>query len=1068
MYSVQAPAMLLPKPNPKLVSYLSEGDVIDTTSLLQEIRPYLDKLIDASFVHIDIETTGLSPYTKKDKITLIALAGFVKGRLTALSFPMPENTDDKEMIRHYLQAYLDKKSLIAFNATFDMSFLTAYDLIDPKGRECLCALTLFRMLMTERSSRSLGSLCAYAFQLDDTHKDKIDPLLKKHKLNKGDMSKLLDTEDRHLFMKYNLEDAISSCVLFDRWLVPWLKEQEFSDSMSKHWHQWARIIAILLEQEQNGIKINKERLDEFKLSLEEQVSKARLAFTNNAKVVKWLRIFSKKLIEKWYQGRSLSPSVVKAMHADEVTPDGKWLFKKSKSKTLNEWQKSLGGYYFKFTIPTPAPDKFTPNIDSDDHLVDFFYNYLYTEWTKEKDFRDKWVVNITLDDGRKEVLDCAEEGGLPVNKDYLHLFGKPGALLLEYRKLQTIQQFVTQLYEHMDENAVVHHRFNPHGTITGRLSASGGINFAQQPKNLEYMRCLSAPEGHKFVQMDFCLPPNTDLLTKNGWKSVLDITKEDEVWQVNKDSLQGSWTNPTDIVHMLYSGDMYSFGNRRGSLTVTANHKMLWSGQQTHVNITHRNKRTVNYSQDGIPNETSTILQASYSNSSSDHSAREIWLACMLQADGSRSNLSKYKDRWNIQVSLERKRNKVAELLGRNGTLREIRECHTLPVEHWSGIEFSSNLLNYETKTLSLSSLGTDKVEIFLDALSFWDGSIGNNKAIYYSTSLEENANQVQAYLVRSGYEAKIKRTKAKKEQHADSFSVIIRKHKGFRVVKSTDEHVSHYTGKVGCVTVPEGFILVRQNGQTFITGNCALEKIVQTQFSNDPLLRKLYASDEKHDVYLYNAKEFYPDIIIRSELQAKYKPDPDVLAAIKKEYKDERKVSKGASLSFDYGCGAYTSWKRGRAQGLNLTLQDWKFIHKTYWEMYSGVKDFESQLKIEAEEREGFILSGFGLPLVIEKSKEKDILNTFVQHTGHQVLLLLLDNIDKLRHERNMVEDMKPYIADLHDETIWLVREGREDVAKDIIEASLRMVNEELGHEVKFSGVVDIFDNMAEIKELE
>lgn len=751
MYAIERPALLLPKPDQRLRHFLEAGTIYDEFDSKLIYRD-LEKLLDATFVHIDIETTGLSPYTKGDTITLIALAGFVKGELVALTFPMPELQELEDTLSFYLQSYLNEGKLIAFNAAFDFSFLYSDCLIDPKGKESLCSLTLFRMLITERASRSLDSLCAYAFRLKDTHKNNLDPLLQKHKLNKGDMSKLLETEDRQLFMKYNLQDAVASCVLFDKWLIPWLKKQEFSESVSAHWHQWGRIISILLEQESHGIKINKERLDAFSASLSKQVIAAKQAFLNHNKVVKWLRLYSKKLIEKWYDGRSLAPTVIKAATPDDLKDDAEyWLFKTSKSKTLNEWQKSIGGYYYKFTIPTPAPKKFTPNIDSDDHLVDFFYNYLYTNWTKEKDFRDKWVVNIELDNGRKETLDCAEQGGLPVNKDYLHLFGKPGLLLLEYRKLETIQQFVTQLYSHMDEDNIVHHRFSPHGAITGRLTASGGINFAQQPKNLEYMQCLSAPSGWKFVQMDFS-----------------------------------------------------------------------------------------------------------------------------------------------------------------------------------------------------------------------------------------------------------------------------------------------------------------------------ALEKIVQTQFSNDQLLRKLYASSEKHDVYLYNAKEFYPDPKVREELQKLYEPNEEVLASLKKKFKDVRKVSKGASLSFDYGCGAYTSWKRGRAQGLELTLQDWKFIHTTYWQMYGGVKEFEEKLKMEAEEREGYILSGFGLPLVIEKQKDKDILNTFVQHTGHQVLLLLLDNISKLRLERNLVSKMKPYIADLHDETIWLTKEGYEEQVKKVIEDSLDLVNKELGHEVKFSGVVDVFESMAEIKELE
>lgn len=70
-----------------------------------------------------------------------------------------------------------------------------------------------------------------------------------------------------------------------------------------------------------------------------------------------------------------------------------------------------------------------------------------------------------------------------------------------------------------------------------------------------------------------CLTPDHEVLTKNGWKPIPQITKEDLVAQLaNNHELQ--YVHPTELFVYDHEGDMYEVKSQQIDLTVTLNHKM--------------------------------------------------------------------------------------------------------------------------------------------------------------------------------------------------------------------------------------------------------------------------------------------------------------------------------------------------------------------------------------------------------------------------------------------------------------------------------------------------------------
>lgn len=92
----------------------------------------------------------------------------------------------------------------------------------------------------------------------------------------------------------------------------------------------------------------------------------------------------------------------------------------------------------------------------------------------------------------------------------------------------------------------------------------------------------------------------------------------------------------------------------------------------------------------------------------------------------------------------------------------------------------------------------------------------------------------------------------------------------------------------VGCVTVPSGYILVRQNGVVFVTGNCSLEPTVFSHVSTDEGLKDIFRKD----------LDFYSTIAIKTEGLYEYSADKNADNYLGKKNKSKRQMAKGYCLT--------------------------------------------------------------------------------------------------------------------------------------------------------------------------
>ena len=277
------------------------------------------------------------------------------------------------------------------------------------------------------------------------------------------------------------------------------------------------------------------------------------------------------------------------------------------------------------------------------------------------------------------------------------------------------------------------------------------------------------------------------------------------------------------------------------------------------------------------------------------------------------------------------------------------------------------------------------------------------------------------------------------------------------------------------CFTAAKGHKLVYSDINS-------LEPHVLAHFSKDPGLMALYGPNAKpNDVYLYVGSKInaWKDNIL--EHYDPENPTPEGIAAAKKHAKAERTAVKPAYLGWMYGLGAGTM-----SQNTEIPVDECKLILADIDKAFPGVVDFNERLKEEWEDnggwikqewvidpntgrnipkfidgRPGWIYNGRGRPLGVAPDKVKDLGNRFVQSTGHDVLMQMLVFINEMR-----VDTMRPYNVDVHDATIWQVREDKVDEAIKVFNDAYTRLNEALQWDVKIKGEVEVGDNLGNFLE--
>lgn len=247
-----------------------------------------------------------------------------------------------------------------------------------------------------------------------------------------------------------------------------------------------------------------------------------------------------------------------------------------------------------------------------------------------------------------------------------------------------------------------------------------------------------------------------------------------------------------------------------------------------------------------------------------------------------------------------------------------------------------------------------------------------------------------------------------------------------------------------------------------------ALEPVVLTEFSQDENMMLIYGDGRpSNDIYLFVGAHI-PGMgdKIRGVGYDPRNPTKEGLGRAKKECKHERNICKTVVLACQYGAGAKKVHQTLEEQNIFLDYWEVEKVHSGYWDLFAQVKDFERSLYFEWKRNKGYILNGMGRPMAVPERYNKDILNRFVQSTGHDILTMYI------RILCDMVESAgipyKPIIIDFHDATTIEVPETRGEETKEIFNKAMAELNRKLQGTIKLKGVPVIGRTLADCKEPE
>ncbi|RLJ70397.1 GTP cyclohydrolase I [Hydrogenivirga caldilitoris] len=410
----------------------------------------------------------------------------------------------------------------------------------------------------------------------------------------------------------------------------------------------------------------------------------------------------------------------------------------------------------------------------------------------------------------------------------------------------------------------VHIAYIPDGVICGLSKLVRTVRaFALRPQVQErlteeiadFLEGELKPKGVAVVMSaeHLCYSEDTEILTDQGWKLFKELNGTEKVAQVYPDTLEIEFTEPVMYHRYPYKGYMINFRNKSLNLLVSPDHKMLFStdwifskSRRENVWLTERADkllgRTIIVPQAGIMKGKekeyfeieSEDSVSYYGNTALKTRALKVNANTFLKflgmylAEGCVYENPNYRMH---KVRIVQKEGYKAELM--ESVLREMpfkvfkhRRTNGV-VEFFINSKALCNFLSPLGKSKDkrlpkeIFNLSPDQKLLFLQYYSLGDGYIKPNGKLHLVSKSKKLMDDIQALLVTIGISTTVYESYTNDQVY---YRLETRgdKQGRYKFYSKVRESLKEpYEGYIYSVTVPSGFILVRREGRTAISGNC-------------------------------------------------------------------------------------------------------------------------------------------------------------------------------------------------------------------------------------------------------
>jgi ribonucleoside-diphosphate reductase alpha chain len=342
------------------------------------------------------------------------------------------------------------------------------------------------------------------------------------------------------------------------------------------------------------------------------------------------------------------------------------------------------------------------------------------------------------------------------------------------------------------------------------------------------------------VGVNQCYGEGTEVLTQRGWVEFKNLTDSDLVLQANNNKTT-SFTKPLNYFVYDVEEELEHFysDDKSVNLYVTFNHKMVLERRKRVTNkILPRGLFFSHKKEDTRVLELVEAKDVSYhrdvyhyftfpTNAETTSLSPKEQFLIAYQADGTSkprsSGALSGKYVYDFHFSKQRKVKRLKNILERcnydykvdypNDSTTQITVWLDFnPVKDFSWIDFSQ-----------VSKVWAKE---FVEELGHWDGSFISNNGIQYATTNKLCADQTQAVATLAGYKTRILVNKRKEgEGRLDCYQMIVNPVTNRICGTNVFNEKVAYKGKVYCVEVQSGMLVVRYKDSVAVCGNSSFRR---------------------------------------------------------------------------------------------------------------------------------------------------------------------------------------------------------------------------------------------------
>lgn len=333
---------------------------------------------------------------------------------------------------------------------------------------------------------------------------------------------------------------------------------------------------------------------------------------------------------------------------------------------------------------------------------------------------------------------------------------------------------------------------------------------------------------YNFQVFNECFDKETEVLTKEGFKFLKDITFQDRVAQYTLNKGDITYSKPSKLIKKPYKGVMHHYKGKYQDLMVTPKHDLITVNYESKIEKKSK-------SEDGQWLQTGSVVSGYKREGRSKLTTLEKILIA-IQADGTvlgntPSGIECGRRDVSISVYKERKIKRLKELLKDWDYPYKIVKSQRNGFK--VGFRLPNHISNQSVKTfgwIETSEISSDWGKEFLFELSKWDSTIRKNSFVYYNTN-SCAIDKVQEIGVLSGFYTykTLNRTSEQSSKIKRPGGSLPKETKDCYYVSLKEKHLTRYSPKkeveyddyVYCATMPEGTLVTRRGGYVSIQGNC-------------------------------------------------------------------------------------------------------------------------------------------------------------------------------------------------------------------------------------------------------